>query len=63
MQLQFPESENLSILFLAEIRTQLTGIYTLVVHTFDGGFVQETFVLGHKLSRVAGSQSHYQQPH
>ena len=53
VQLQFPESENLRILFLTQVIAQFAGRKRLVVHALHPRFIQQTLILRHEFRRVA----------
>ena len=60
MQLQFPETKYLCVLFLPQVAAQLGGGHVLVVHAFDFGFVEQVLAFRHELRCVARSQCQYQ---
>ena len=53
MELQFPETENLGVLFLPQVAAQLGGGDRLVIDAGHPCFVEQVAVLGHELRRVA----------
>ena len=60
IQLQLPKTENLRVLLLTQVRTQINVLLHFRVRTFDASLVQQILTLRHEFRRVAGRESQQQ---
>ena len=61
MELQFPESEYLRVLLLAQVGAHLRGLHLLGIHDLDLSFVEQVLPVRHELGGPACRQQHRQQ--